>query len=147
MARVTHAFIVHCPACEAGYLLPRRLVGSLGARVTCPVCAAAFDVDAAGEPVAPAAPPVRAFAPGSDAGDDERAVAGQVLDELAARLGGDLEAAAREGRLFREHGPELLATFDEYRRRAGEQAAAQAFREEVLRRWHVDLFPLAEARG
>ena len=24
---------------------------------------------------------------------------------------------------------------------------AQAFREELMRRWHVDLFPLAEARG
>jgi hypothetical protein len=146
---VSHAFVVHCPACAAGYLLPRTLVGPLGARVTCPLCRSAFDVGAAGELLAEPldAAPLRAFSPGSDAGADERALAAQVLDELAARIGEALAAAASEGRLFREHGPDLLEAFDEYRRRAGESASAQAFREELLRRWHVDLFPLAEARG
>lgn len=145
---MTHAFIVQCPSCEAGYLLPRRLVGSLGARVTCPVCALEFDVDPEGAAAGPPPhEPVRVFGPGSDSSADERAIAGEVLDELAARAGGTLEAAAREGRLFRDHGPALLEAFDAYRARAGEAAGAQAFREELMRRWHVDLFPLAEARG
>jgi len=157
---VTHAIIVQCPSCDAGYLLPRKLVGSLGARVTCPVCDRVFDVDVSGTPVAAtAAPgadpaagdsatwePLRPFSPGTDATDDERAVAAGVLDELDARLGPDLERAVREGRLFRDHGPELIAAFDEYRHRAGEAAGPQAFREELLRRWRVDLLPLAEAR-
>lgn len=146
---VTHAFIVQCPSCESGYLLPRRLVGPLGARVTCPVCERVFDVNAEGVPAEalPAAEPVRPFSPGSDACEDERALAAEVLDELAARSGAALEEAAREGRLFRDHGPELLGAFDAYRERAGEAAGAQAFREELMRRWRVDLFPLAEVRG
>ncbi len=145
---MSHAHLVRCPACQADYLLPRSLAGPLGARVTCPACREVFDVDADGRPVeVPADGPVRAFAPRSRAADDERAVAAAVLDECAARCGPALEAAAREGRLFRAHGPELLAAFDEYRRRAGERASAQAFREEVVRRWRVELIPLAEARG
>jgi predicted Zn finger-like uncharacterized protein len=146
---VSHAFVVQCPACAAGYLLPRTLLGPLGARVTCPACRESFDVDADGARVDDVtdAAPVRAFAPRSDAHGDERAIAREVLDELAARLGDDLAAAARESRLFRDHGRDLIDCFDRYRARAGEQAGAQAFREELLRRWHMDLFPLAEARG
>ena len=148
IAAVNHAFIVHCPACDAGYLLPRNLVGTLGAHVTCPACGRGFDVDPRAQPaVSVTGSPLRPFEPGSNAGVDERAVAGEVLDELAARMGPALEEATRSGRLFRTHGPALLAAYDEYRRRAGEQAGAQAFRGELLRRWHVDLFPLAEARG
>lgn len=145
---MSHAFVVHCPGCAAGYLLPRTLVGPLGARVTCPQCRRAFDVDADGAPSPePSLSPLRPFTPRSDATGDERAVAAGVLDELAERLGAELEASARAGRLFRTHGPVLLAAFDEYRRRAGERSGAQAFREELVRRWHVELFPLAEARG
>ena len=149
IARVTHAVIVHCPACETGYLLPRNLLGSLGARVTCPACREVFDVDARGTLVAgvPEEWPVRPFAPGAGVAEAERLVAAEVLDELGRRTGASLEWAARENRLFREHGPDLLEAFDEYRRRTGERAGAQAFREELQRRWHVELFPLAEARG
>lgn len=140
---MSQGFVVHCPACAAGYLLPRSLVGALGARVTCPGCGAAFEVDAAGERLeAPGAEP-----PHPDAGAEARALAAAVLDELAGRHGAALAAAAAEGRLFRDHGPELLTAFDEYRRRAGERGGAPAFREELRRRWRVDLFPLAEARG
>jgi len=146
---VGHAVIVHCPGCETGYLLPRTLLGSLGARVTCPACRGAFDVDREGAPAAgPAADgPRRPFAPGSGPAGDERAIAAEVLDELDRRFGSSLAQAAREHRLFRSHGPELLEAFDEYRRRAGERAGAQAFREELRRRWQVELFPLAETRG
>jgi predicted Zn finger-like uncharacterized protein len=146
---VSHAVIVQCPACATGYLLPRSLLGSLGARVTCPACRAAFDVDAEGtlDAEGPAGDPVRPFVPGVGPQADERAVAAEVLDALASRAGATLERAARENRLFRSHGPELLEAFDEYRRRAGERATAQAFREELRRRWQVELFPLAEARG
>jgi hypothetical protein len=146
---MSHAFVVYCPACTAGYLLPRSLVGSLGARVTCPLCRASFEVDEEGGRVVGSTDdaPLRAYVPHTDACAGERALAVEVLDELAARRGEALAEAVRAGRLFREHGPDLLEAFDEYRRRAGEQSSAQAFREELLRRWHVDLFPLAEARG
>lgn len=146
---MSHAVIVHCPACATGYLLPWVLLGSLGARVTCPACREDFDVDREGLllDAAPESGPVRPFAPGAGPAGDERAVAAEVLDELARRAGPSLDRAARENRLFRAHGPDLLEAFDEYRRRAGERAGAQAFREELRRRWHVELFPLAEARG
>lgn len=146
---MSHAVIVECPACATGYLLPRSLLGSLGARVTCPACRAAFDVDREGARAEadPGGGSVRAFAPGAGPVGDERAVAAEVLDELARRAGPSLDQAARENRLFRAHGPELLEAFDEYRRRAGERAGVQSFREELQRRWRVELFPLAESRG
>lgn len=137
---VNHAVIVHCPACATGYLLPRVLLGSLGARVTCPACREGFDVDRDGSPLVPeaaAAPGGRLLAPG---------IAAAVLDELAGRAGPAIGAAAREGRLFRDHGPGLLEAFDEYRRRAGPRSGAEAFREELRRRWGLELLPRTESR-
>ncbi|HEV2104353.1 MAG TPA: hypothetical protein VGU27_01395, partial [Candidatus Eisenbacteria bacterium] len=58
-----------------------------------------------------------------------------------------LEDALRAQRLFAQHGPDLFAAFDEYRRRAGAQAGSQAFREELQARWGVDLFPAGEPRS
>lgn len=134
--------------CDTAYLLPRTLLGTLGARVTCPACRVAFDVDREGLPLegAPAGGPVRPFARSARTAGDARAIAAAVLDELERRAGGSLERAASENRLFRDHGPDLLEAFDEYRRRAGEPAGAQAFREELRRRWRVELFPFADAR-
>jgi hypothetical protein len=142
------ATLLQCPACGREYLLPRPLLGALGARVTCPSCRAAFDVDAAGVPLpVPAGAAGPPFAARFDAHADERSLARDVLDEFAARRGPGVERAAAAGRLFRDHGPALLEAFDEFRRRSGGDAGTRAFREELLRRWHVDLFPRAEARG
>ena len=145
---------LRCPSCDRGYLLPRQLLGTLGARVSCPGCGSAFEVDREGrvEPGSSvAAPPGAAARPRAQEAHaslpGERDTARAVLDELAARLGPPLEQAALDGQLFARHGPDLMAAYDEYRRRAGAQAGTQAFREELLRRWRVDLFPLAETRG
>lgn len=142
---MNHSLIIHCPACDAGYLLPRNLLGPLGARVTCPACREPFEVDAGGALPQGMAKPLASRPSG--AGADERAIAREVLDELAERWGDELVAAARENRLFRDHGQELLEAFDAFRERVGLLANAQAFRDEMQRRWRVDLFPLAGARG
>jgi vancomycin resistance protein YoaR len=117
--------------------------------VTCPRCHESFEVDAGGV-LAPARADKarsRALAQQPDAQADERSVAREVLDDLAVRLGEQLAAAAREARLFRDYGRELLEAFDDYRLRAGQQAGAEAFREELRRRWRVELSAVAEARS
>lgn len=131
------AVTVSCPACGAAYLLPRSLIGSLGARVTCPACGVAFAVDREGSPLeGPGAPPrLAAPAPPAAGPEDAYAAAAAVLGALERRAGADLSRAAAEGRLFRDHGPALSAAFDEYRARAGEGAGAEAFRAELDRRW------------
>ncbi|MFM7231985.1 MAG: zinc-ribbon domain-containing protein [bacterium] len=121
---------LQCPGCGARYLLPPSLLGDVGAQVRCPACAHSFNVDVNGAVVTP-----------SDAVDPRRAVARAVLDELAARLGGSLDDAARDRRLFAQHGPDLMAAWDEYRRRAGSDAPSRAFREELSERFGVELFP------
>ena len=120
---------VRCPACASGYLLPASLVGEAGARVRCPACAHEFEVDAGGR------------AHGGSGTPDLRGVARGVFDELVSRLGPGLEAAAREHRLFAEHGPALLEAWDEFRRRAGAHAPSRPFREELSERFGVELFP------
>ena len=121
---------VQCPACSARYVLPASLLGEAGASVRCPACAHAFTVDAAGN----------LQATGS-AGDDLRGVARAIFDELTARLGPALEAAAQDRRLFAEHGPALMQAWDEFRRRAGTQASSRPFRDELRDRFGVELFP------
>src|SRR5262245_9964174 len=121
---------VQCPACSAQYLLPQSLLGEAGASVRCPTCAAEFVVDAGGKLVAP-----------QPSDDGLRALARGVFDELAARIGPRLETAARERRLFAEHGPALLEAWDEFRRRAGARAPSHAFRDELKERFGVELFP------
>jgi predicted Zn finger-like uncharacterized protein len=121
---------VQCPACSARYLLPPALIGAAGASVRCPTCAAEFVVDAAGRLVPP------------EAGDEGfRALARGVFDELSSKLGPKLETAARERRLFAEHGPALLEAWEEFRRRAGARAPSHAFRDELRERFGVELFP------
>ena len=145
---------VTCPGCAAVYLLPESLMGEGGARVSCPACGHPFAVTRDGTTLQalegggarptprPATPP-----PSAQQGTDPRDIARQVLDELAARLGGALEVAAREQRLFSSHGPELFAAYDEFRRRVGSDARSAVFREELKARWGVDLFPAGETRG
>src|SRR5262245_52492686 len=125
---------VQCPSCSARYLLPPSLLGESGASVRCPTCAAEFVVDASGRLVAPEATE-----------DGLRAVARGVFDELAAKLGPGLEAAARERRLFADHGPELMEAWDEFRRRAGVRAPSHPFRDELRDRFGVELFPPGDA--
>jgi len=121
---------VQCPACSAQYLLPPDLLGAAGASVRCPTCAAEFVVDAKGRIVT---------AEASEQG--LRALARNVFDELTSRLGPGLEAAARDRRLFAEHGPALMEAWDEFRRRAGTRAPSHPFRDELRERFGVELFP------
>lgn len=122
---------VQCPACATRYLLPPTLLGEAGASVRCPSCAHEFAVDETGNVV------------GTEPGD-LRDLARGVIDELRARVGPALETAARERRLFAEHGPALLEAWDEFRRRAGSQAGSQPFRDELRDRFGVELFPPGE---
>lgn len=134
---------VHCPHCATGYILPDPLVGERGARVRCPACEGSFVVipenghgakHANGGSTPEAPPPLESSAA------DLAAVASEVLDALADRLGGDLDRARDDGRLFSRHGRELLDAFDEYRRRAPAGEAAP-FREALRRRWGLRLGP------
>lgn len=118
---------IQCPACATRYLLPDSLLGDAGASVRCPSCGRSFAVDAGGAIVG--------------ASDELRALARGVFDELAERLGPGLEEAARERRLFAEHGPALLEAWDEFRRRAGANAPSLPFRDELRERFGVELFP------
>jgi predicted Zn finger-like uncharacterized protein len=127
---MTTGLPVQCPSCSAQYLLPPELLGAAGASVRCPTCAAEFVVDAKGRLVSTEA---------SEQG--LRALARGVFDELASKLGPRLEAAARDRRLFADHGPALLEAWDEFRRRAGARAPSHAFRDELRERFGVELFP------
>lgn len=147
---------VHCPHCSTAYLLPKPLLGPGGAHVRCPQCLASFVVSADGSirlesPPAPAAAappaPLRPFTPGTSALEEERRIAAEVLEGLAAQLGPALEFAAGHHRLFSEHGPAVLSAYDEYRRRVGSKGGNEAFRAELRARWGVDLFPTSETRG
>ncbi len=118
---------IECPACATRYLLPPSLLGDDGAKVRCPSCRREFAVDAGGAVLG--------------ASDEMRGLARGVFDELVARLGPGLETAARERRLFAEHGPALLEAWDEFRRRAGAHAPSVPFRDELRERFGVELFP------
>ncbi len=120
---------LQCPACGARYLLPASLLGEAGASVRCPSCAHEFAVDASGTVLS------------SGASDEQRQLARTVLDELTTREGAALDAAARERRLFADHGPSIMAAWDEFRRRAGSHVPSRAFREELRERYGVELFP------
>lgn len=142
---------LRCPSCQRGYLLPRQLLGARGARITCPFCQCAFDVsregDVTGAPMESPPPPEHPRVHSAEADPASRSIAAQVLDTLEAQLATRLRDAAEAGQLFATHGPALLAAYEEYRRRAGEDAGAQAFRVELHARTGVELFPLAETRG
>lgn len=147
---------IRCPGCDCQYLLPMSLLGERGARVRCPRCGQGFLVSPQGEvtklsaaefaarAAPPAEPPGRSAAGTADA-SPAHAHARAALDALIERVGPGLLEAAREQRLFRDHGPELLEAFDDFRRRAGREAAPEAFRAEVRRRLGLELIPSTEA--
>ena len=118
---------VECPACSTRYLLPTSLLGEAGANVRCPSCGHEFTVDATGTVIGASSP--------------IRNIARMVFDELVARVGTGLADSARDGRLFADHGPDVLEAWDEFRRRAGAQAPSRPFREELRARFGVDLLP------
>jgi len=66
-------------------------------------------------------------------------LANEILDALAGRIGDAVSQAASEGRLFAEHGPEIMASFDAWRRAAGRDADPAVFRLALRERWGVDL--------
>lgn len=151
---------VHCPHCLTGYELPERLLGAGGARVRCPGCQGVFVVlpeaestvePAGGEPpVSPkatsdmasehtgasaaAAPPAEA-APSREPAE----VATSVLAVLADFLGDALTHSRSRGTVLSDHGPAIIAVWDEYRRRAGEDAPSSAFRAALRDHCGVDL--------
>lgn len=117
-----------CPACSARYVLPASLIGEAGAAVRCPACAHEFSVDPTGRPLPPGEDPLRVLAR-------------DLIDALDRRLGFTLAAAARQRRLFADHGPALLEAWEEYRRRAGANAGSRPFRDELRERFGIELFP------
>jgi predicted Zn finger-like uncharacterized protein len=158
---------VHCPHCLTGYELPRALMGDHGARVRCPGCQGVFVVlpekDRAGEAVdprveaRPSAAPHRALAgtgaaaatatttapgePPSVPRYEPAVVAGAVLDVMIDFLGDALRRSRERGTVLSDHGPAIVAVWEEYRRRAGSEAPAATFRAALLERCGVDLTP------
>jgi predicted Zn finger-like uncharacterized protein len=148
---------VHCPHCLTGYELPRALMGDHGARVRCPGCQGVFVVlperdgarraDAAathGAPAGAATATATATAPAEvpDAPAYEPAVvAGAVLDVMVDFLGDALMRSRERGTVLSDHGPAIVAVWEEYRRRAGSEAPAAEFRRALRDRCGVDLSP------
>jgi predicted Zn finger-like uncharacterized protein len=151
---------VHCPHCLTGYLLPDHLLGDQGARVRCPGCEGVFAVLPETADARPAAldagvvradetpasvdtSPLRAdetAAPDEVAPTEEpEAVAGSVLDVLADFLGDNLTRSRLRGTVLSDHGPAIMAGWDEYRRRVGASAPAGCFRAALRERCGVDL--------
>ena len=147
---------VTCPHCAAAYRLPPSLLGPAGARVRCPACSIRFRVAPDGgvhpddgpasglvsSPVAGAA----AAATATVAASGPHAIAREIIGELVARHGAELSDSVGRRELFSRHGADLLAAFDDYRRRAGEGAGSEPFRLELRERLGVDLFPRVEPR-
>jgi predicted Zn finger-like uncharacterized protein len=157
---------VACPFCSARYLLPAHLMGPGGAKVNCPSCHRAFVVPArpaedpdSGRPSlapppaeraprreAPAFPPAArddarsaAAPPPAEGLSESAAQARAVVGALAERSGQRLIDAYGAGRLFAECGPELLAAWDDYRKRMGGSASATDFRLALVELLGIDL--------
>lgn len=78
-------------------------------------------------------------APAPAAADPAAQLAEAALDRLAETSGESIARAAREGRLFAEHGREVMAAFDAWRREAGRDADPAVFRAALRARWGIDL--------
>jgi predicted Zn finger-like uncharacterized protein len=134
---------VTCPDCRTEYLLPDHLMGPRGARVRCPQCGHKFVVRREGQegqeapadattqaeaspPPTPESRPVSEHAEALSA--DPESVANELIAELDARIGPRLAEARARGKVLAEVGPELMATFDAYRKRLGSAASDEVFR-------------------
>lgn len=161
------AMTIHCPHCLTGYVLPERLLGAGGARVRCPSCQGVFVVLPEGKAVVESAEDAGSVSPeatshaASERSDKtaprsgEAAVAGaapatatrsepaevaaSVLAVFADFLGEALTRSRSRGTVLSDHGPAIIAVWDEYRRRAGEDAPPDVFRAALRDRCGVDL--------
>ncbi len=66
-------------------------------------------------------------------------VAGAVLDVLADFLGEALTRSRARGTVLSDHGPSIIAVWEEYRRRAGPDAPSAIFRAALRDRCGLDL--------
>jgi predicted Zn finger-like uncharacterized protein len=121
---------VSCPHCSSAWWLPARLLGPGGARVRCPACAHRFEVGTDESRPGPVARTVTA-PPVDDA-----------FSLLAARSGELIDAEAR-GRLFAEHGSDLLDAFDRFAN-AHPDADLEAFHRALSERTGLALPPPRE---
>jgi predicted Zn finger-like uncharacterized protein len=151
---------IHCPHCLTGYELPRNLMGEHGSRVRCPACQGVFVVlpegvqsvaDAAPSPEEAASEPgpadrdVRVSAEAAEEAGayDPSVVAGAVLDVMVDFLGDSLRRSRARGTVLSDHGPAIVAVWEEYRRRVGDDAPAGEFRSALKERVGIDLTPRA----
>jgi predicted Zn finger-like uncharacterized protein len=137
---------IACSNCAATYLLPASLLGPAGARVRCPACGTRFRVTPAGDVTADEGPVSGVFAAPVAPTGGAHAVARDVIGDLVARFGSSLGDALSRQEVFSRYGAELLAAWDEYRRRAGDGAGSEPFRLELRERLGLDLFPKVESR-
>lgn len=95
------------------------------------------------EPPAPAATASRSAehepARGATPAAEPAMVAGAVLDVLADFLGDALTRSRARGTILSDHGPAIIAVWEEYRRRAGADAPSAIFRVALRDRYGVDL--------
>jgi predicted Zn finger-like uncharacterized protein len=145
---------VRCPHCATDYLLPDRLLGPRGARVRCPRCGRPFEVsrDAEVQEAVVNPPPSSPDEPGKEPGppsleEPPEQVAARLFDQLEDRLGPAITAARDQGRLWSEHGHELMRAWDDYCQALGERADVTVFRAALRARWDVDLGPGAPAES
>jgi predicted Zn finger-like uncharacterized protein len=78
-------------------------------------------------------------APGATPAAEPAAVAGAVLEILADFLGDALVRSRARGTVLSDHGPAIIAVWEEYRRRAGADAPSVVFRAALRDRYGVDL--------
>lgn len=137
---------VACPHCSTRYLLPDSLLGSAGARVKCPNCMQAFLVSPSGaasplpEATTESAPPPATQQVPAPV-DDAVAVAFELVEAFASGREEEIAQAGRDGRFFAVYGAEIIAVFDDYKKRMGRDASPAPFRQLLMERWGVDLTP------
>jgi hypothetical protein len=71
--------------------------------------------------------------------EEPAAAAGAVLDVLIDFLGEALTRSRARGTVLSDHGPAIVAVWEEYLRRAGDEAPSAAFRQALKERCGVDL--------
>jgi hypothetical protein len=85
------------------------------------------------------APPRGEPSPAAERPEEPAAIAGAVLGVLADFLGPALARSRARGTVLSDHGPAIIAVWDEYRRRAGPDAPSAVFRAALRDRCGVDL--------
>ena len=84
-------------------------------------------------------------APVAAAGGGDQSLALELLDRLASECGSRLAEARGRGRVLAEFGPDLMRTYEQYRRQAGSPDSLLAFKQVLRDRWGVDLITGIEA--